>query len=356
MNVLSRAWLALGFVLLGDRAMLRPGGPGPLARAFGMRTLRYLPHPYMLYAPNPAWRSADGLSRHNSLGFRGAEISPRKHEGTVRVVCMGESSTYGSFIDDDSLTYPARLEVHLRAAYPGRPIEVVNAAAQGFTTAENVLRALFDVVPLRPDLVVYYYTHNDVHPRRYPKLSRDYREYSRSWFEPHSGGRIRGAFNRVRALALGDIGALVRRTETHGGKLPSRNIAANPPIAFEGNLRAIDAILRAAGVRTMYVNPPYRELALNDQFGPGEADPEKVNLAFRAVWEHRRIVETLAREVAAGLCDLAGIIPYPDRHDDFPTLHHLDPAHFSATGADEAARIIAKAIVDQALLPSTPVR
>ncbi len=356
MRSLARARLALGFMLLGDGEMLRSGGPGLLARVFGMRTPRYLPHPYMLYSPNPVWRSPDGLSRHNSLGFRGVEVSTEKPSGTIRVVCMGESSTYGSGIGEDSRTYPARLEVHLRATDRSRPIEVINAAVEGFTTAENVLRALFDVVPLRPDLVIYYYTHNDVHPRRYPKLSRDYREYSRSWFEPHSGGRIAGAVNRAHALALGDIGELVRRTEAHGGKRPSRNIAANPPIAFEGNLRAMDAILRAAGVRTMYVNPPYRDLALNDELGPGEVDPRKVNVAFRAVWEHRRIVETLAREVAAGLCDLAGVFPYPDRREDFPTPHHLDPVHFSATGADEAAKIIAKAILDQALLPSASAR
>lgn len=78
--------------------MLRPGGPGALARIFGMRTPRYRPRPYMLYAPNPEWRSADGKSRHKSLGFRGAEVKPTKPQGTLRIVCMGESSPYGSEI------------------------------------------------------------------------------------------------------------------------------------------------------------------------------------------------------------------------------------------------------------------
>jgi len=348
---LARAWLALGFLLLGDGEMLRPGGPGALARAFGMRKPRYVPHPYMLYAPNPEWRSADGKSRHNSLGFRGAEVSFEKPPGTIRIVCMGESSTYGSGIPDNAQTYPARLEAHLCSANPGQAIEVVNGAVEGFTTAENVLRALFDVVPLRPDLVVYYYTHNDVHPRRLPRLSRDYREYSRSWFEPHEGGRLAGALNRVRALTLGDIGELVRRNDSHGGRRPSSNVAANPPVAFEGNLRAIDAILRASGARMLFVNPPYRGLAANDLIGPGSVAPEKTNLVLRAVWEHRRIVAGIAGETGGGLCDLAAAIPYPERREDFPTLHHLDPVHFSEAGADAAGQFVASAIMDQRLLP-----
>ena len=103
----------------------------------------------------------------------------------------------------------------------------------------------------------------------------------------------------------------------------------------------------------LFVNPPYRGLTANDAIGPGPVAPEKTNLVLRAVWEHRRIVASIAGESGAGLCDLATAIPYPERREDFPTLHHLDPVHFSEAGADAAGQFVASAIMDQRLLPSS---
>ena len=338
----------VGTLLLGERAMLRPGGPDRLARLFGLRAPRYVPHPYMLYALNRSWASADGRTRHNALGFRGAELASEKASGSLRVVCMGESSTYCTGIADDRDAYPARLHEALAAALPGRTIEVVNAGVGGYTSAENVLRCLFDVVPLEPDLVVYYYTHNDAHARRYPKLSRDYREFSRSWFEPHGAGGVLAALRRRAILALGDIGELVRRTEAHGGRRPSLNVAKNPPEAFAANMAALAAIARDAGARLLFVNPNYRDLDLND--AADLAQPPSTNLAFRAVWEHRRIVENLAQRLGEGLVDLRGQIPYPETRDGFPTQDYLDPVHFTPAGAERAAKIVAQAILAQNLL------
>lgn len=341
----------LGVLALGDRALLRPGGPGAVARLFGLKAPRYVPHPYMLYTLNRSWVSADGRTRHNALGFRGAELASEKPRGSLRVVCMGESSTYCTGIADDRDTYPARLQEALAAALPDRAIEVVNAGIGGYTTAENVLRCLFDVVPLQPDLVVYYYTHNDVHARRLPHLSRDYREFSRSWFEPHSAGGLVAALRRRAVLALGDIGELVRRTESHGGRRPSANVANNPPDAFAANLAALAAIARDAGARLLFVNPNYRDLDLNDAADPSQ--PPSTNLAFRAVWEHRRIVENLAKRLDEGLVDLRGKIPYPASRDGFPSPDYLDLVHFTPAGAERAAKIVAQAILAQNLLGLT---
>lgn len=338
----------LGVLALGDRALLRPGGPGALARLFALKAPRYVPHPYMLYTLNRSWVSVDGLTRHNALGFRGRDIGPEKPPGALRVVCMGESSTYCTGITDDDATYPARLQAALAAALPDRAVEVVNAGVGGYTSAENVLRCLFDVVPLQPDLVVYYYTHNDAHARRYPQLSRDYREFSRSWFEPHGAGGVFAALRRRAILALGDIGELVRRTEAYGGRRPSLNVANNPPEAFAANMAALGAIARDAGARLLFVNPNYRDLDLNDAADPTQ--PPSTNLAFRAVWEHRRIVEKLARRLGEGLVDLRGQIPYAETRDGFPSPDYLDPVHFTPAGAERAAKIVAQAILAQNLL------
>jgi lysophospholipase L1-like esterase len=152
-------------------------------------------------------------------------------------------------------------------------------------------------------------------------------------------------------LALGDIGQIVRRDDADGGQRPATNVAGNPPDAFAANMAALAAILRDAGARLLFVNPLYRDLDANDAADPAAPG---TNLAFRAVWEHRRIVENLAKRLGEGLVDLRGNIPYPATRAAFPTNAYLDPVHFSPAGADRAAALVAEAIMAQNLLAPNP--
>src|SRR5262245_55041082 len=47
--------------------------------------------------------------RINSLGFRGNEFTLEKKPGTVRVLCLGDSYTFGPYVEDDR-TFPAMVE------------------------------------------------------------------------------------------------------------------------------------------------------------------------------------------------------------------------------------------------------
>ena len=340
----SRLLLAIGALIFGDRLLLRHGRYAALARALGMPRLRYRPHPYTLYELNPDWTSADGRGHHNSLGFRGSELAVKKRPGCVRIVCMGESTTYCTGIADDCETYPARLEAHLRAQQPNRDIEVVNAGVGGYTSIENLLRFHFHVAPLAPDLVIYYYTHNDVHPRRMPHLSRDYREYSRSWFEPLSGGGLKAWIGRRLSPAIGSIGNVARRHIEYSGRCSPANVATNPPDAFRANMTVLTLIVRAAGARLLFVNPPYRDL---DKFIAGAEDG---NPAFREVLEHREIIEKIGRTHGFPVYDLARDMPYPNDQTGFPNEHYLDPVHVNERGADLMGKLIAEAVVAENLL------
>ena len=301
----------------------------------------------MLYELNPNWTSSDGKTHHNSLGFRGREVAPRKRPGCVRIVCMGESTTYCTGIADDRDTYPARLEAHLRALHPNRDIEVVNAGIGGFTSIENLLRFHFHVAPLTPDLVIYYYTHNDVRPRHLPSLSRDYREFSRSWFEPPRVGGLKGWLSRRRALWGNNIGGVVRRFAENAERQHRNNVAANPPYAFRANITALALMVRAAGARLLFVNPPYRNLR---NFIAGESG----NPAFRGVFEHRNVIEELGRTHGFPVYDLARDMPYPDDPDGFPNEHYRDPVHVNERGAELMGKLIAEAVESENLLAETP--
>jgi lysophospholipase L1-like esterase len=96
-----------------------------------------------------------------------------KQPGTIRIVCLGDSVTFGYRVpavwpdrpteyDPEWLPYPMLLEKHLRAANPGRNIEVVTMAVPGYTSHQGLAWLRRDVDQLRPDLLILSFGWNDV--------------------------------------------------------------------------------------------------------------------------------------------------------------------------------------------------
>ena len=79
----------------------------------------------------------------------------------LRVVALGSSSTLGVGASARDRSYPAQLEALLRAAHPGRNVEVVNRGVGGETVAANLARLDRDVLALAPDLVIWQAGTND---------------------------------------------------------------------------------------------------------------------------------------------------------------------------------------------------
>jgi len=105
-----------------------------------------------------------GLPYHvttNSQGLRATrELDP--HEGrAVRVLCLGDSFTFGVGVNDNE-TYPAQLEAILKAKYPGRSIEVLNAGMPFFDVIDELDYWEQKGRLLRPDLVVCQFFYNDL--------------------------------------------------------------------------------------------------------------------------------------------------------------------------------------------------
>jgi lysophospholipase L1-like esterase len=64
----------------------------------------------------------------NKSGLRGPDFSPRKPPGVVRIVCLGDSTTYGFTLREES--YPDLLRARLNRHQPPR-YEVINAGMPG---------------------------------------------------------------------------------------------------------------------------------------------------------------------------------------------------------------------------------
>ena len=108
----------------------------------------------------------------NAEGFRGEDFTIEKPPGTIRILTLGASSTFG-YHDRDDETYPFLLERDLQAtAPPGVAYEVINFAIPHATT-ENVLAMLVNEgLRLSPDVVTFYEGANDsaaIEPRDGPQ-------------------------------------------------------------------------------------------------------------------------------------------------------------------------------------------
>ncbi|HUL71523.1 MAG TPA: SGNH/GDSL hydrolase family protein [Vicinamibacterales bacterium] len=117
-----------------------------------------------LYVPRPGYE-VKGAKIHikiNSLGFRGDEFARAKPPGTVRIACLGASTTFCAEVSSNQATWTARLQQKLRQAYPGVNIEVVNAAVGGYVASDNLKNLRHRVLPLDPDLVIYYEANNEI--------------------------------------------------------------------------------------------------------------------------------------------------------------------------------------------------
>lgn len=134
-----------------------PGQPDPIHRA----------DPDLFYSLKPnrktTWQGATVTT--NQLGLRGSDIQP-KQANEFRILCLGESSTFGAMVGDAE-TYAARLEELLSRESTNRNYRVINAGVSGYTSFQSLKYLELRGLKLQPDLVLFYHEFNDLLPAEF---------------------------------------------------------------------------------------------------------------------------------------------------------------------------------------------
>jgi len=142
--------------------------------------LRYKPHPYFNYVFNRDYRYADGFKPYNSHGFRAPEWT-KKDRGTIRIVAVGGSTTYGIFSRDGKNIWPSLLERRLNDG-GAPPVEIINLGVTGYTSFEIIGVMAMLVPELDPDIVLINVGINDAVSAGYPdEGGRDNTFFRFSW-------------------------------------------------------------------------------------------------------------------------------------------------------------------------------
>ena len=98
--------------------------------------------------------------RTNNLGLRGKDVDPAKAFGIRRILCLGDSITFGEGVREED-TWPEQLGHRL-----GPRVEVVNAGIQGYDFNHEALYLLLYGRRMSPDVVVMGFFMNDAMPFR----------------------------------------------------------------------------------------------------------------------------------------------------------------------------------------------
>lgn len=197
----------------------------------------------------------------NSQGLRGKEISVQKAPGVYRILCLGDSSTFGWGVNDEE-TYPAQLETLLNEELPDRKFEVLNAGATAYSSRDYLDYLKKKGLRADPDLVIVGFFPNDIADLAKPTSGREQRSrYGRN-YEPWKSlinswaffNFFRGEFAKV----------FTRFTRRRGNLKPGENTYAptssetvkNLWTQHQEHIREIHSILQQEHIQFLFIAFP----------------------------------------------------------------------------------------------------
>ena len=260
----------------------------------------------------------------NSGGYRDLERIVTKPPGTVRVVALGDSFTWGASVEFDD-AWPQRVERALNREARGH-FEVVNLAMPGFKTIDEASTLLETGFAYGPDVVVVAYVLNDSEDKDAAEARRAERwlvekraPVSPRWLDRSA------LFSFVR----GRLWATRENRERYDGYLSMYRDDAPGWLAAQAALKTIGGACRERGVPWIVAIFPLFGNPLDDRYPFAPVHSKVASVASAA---GARVVDLL--ETYRGLRpDLLVVDGADDEHPN-EIAHHL------------AARAIVKVLED----------
>lgn len=106
----------------------------------------------IVLVPNPS----NGV---NTQGYRGHVIPEKKDPSVLRILCLGDSTTYGVGVRSNE-TYSSQLETILKEH--NCKAEVINGGVPSYTSKQGLAALKWQWEDYRPDLIITYFGNNDV--------------------------------------------------------------------------------------------------------------------------------------------------------------------------------------------------
>jgi len=204
----------------------------------------------------------------NAQHLRSDRPLERKQPGSVRVVCLGDSVTFGYRVptvwpdkpndyDRQALPYPMLLEKELRAANPNKQIDVVTMAVPGYTSHQGLAWLQREIDSLKPDLLVISFGWNDASLSDVPDneaIKTNWRAVTVRWLVDHS-----------QAFAHATHWLRARQPPSAKGVRPAPRVDEQD---YLNNMMAMAQLGKDKKATVIILAAPYRDKVTN----PAEAD------------------------------------------------------------------------------------
>jgi lysophospholipase L1-like esterase len=334
-------------------------------RPFG----EYAVHPVRGLALAPSYERFDWnrefqvWRRHNSLGFRGPEISVETPPGRIRVLVLGDSMTYGVGVEYEE-TYSAVLE-----SLDPR-LQVINTGVPGYCGEQELLVLEEFIERLAPDVVLVAYFWNDLwgpvqgdfrhfevrdgvlhrldhdpiteqHPM-FARLREKYEERLRGYgFLTYESHLYRFLSDRFKLLgyAIRDLRGEAPEVE-RGGHIDERQEAAAWELSF-ALLRAQYDLARAHGVK-------FAVLVVPDQV---QVEPDvEVYEVPRVLWGIQEHVVGFARREGIPVIDPLDTMREIRARKGEPQYHRID-RHWNRVGHRHMGEVLLAELRALGILP-----
>lgn len=299
-------------------------------------------------------------------GFRGTRSVPvAKTPEVFRVLAVGGSTTFDSYVSTDSAAWPARLEHWLTALAPERRVEVINAGVPGYSIEQDLIRLQTELFTYQPDLIIFYQGHNDLFGNlkaslvtrpgpggQRPSEVQPIAPWTR-WLEQHSllytklteRARLMGFYRlRARPQTPAPAGPVVETPIDLGGATFERLVSTYLAVAQSLGLRVVvPEVIHFSGTVESDTSSHANRIW---QAAVPFAAPGTVLQGYR---EYNRILQRMAEKYGVTFLPMndlgiAGTSAFaPD-----------DPVHFNDQGADRFAAGLAARLLKANLVPSLP--
>lgn len=199
----------------------------------------------------------------NAQHFRADYPIGAKPAGTFRIVCLGDSVTFGYRVppvwpdkpkdyDPEWQPFPMLLEKELRRANPNRQIEVFPMAVPGYTTHQGLAWLRRDIDYLQPDMVIASFGWNDASVSDVP----DRQAIDTRWFPV----TIRRLIDNSQAFAHATRWLRSRSARVAQAAAPAPRVSE---AEYINNFNEIVKLARSRHASVIVIGAPYRDSTTN---------------------------------------------------------------------------------------------
>ena len=274
-----------------------------------------------------------GEYRINSFGLRNKEFSLEKPKDAFRIVCLGNSNTFG-WKQNEENAYPRQLQRLFDRNLPGQKIEVINAGITGYSSYQGKIFLRKDILGFKPDLVLVNYGWNDLLPAKFGIPDKEQK------MPPQWILNIQNFLSRTRLYQLLKSFWVGRFSGKRGVEPGISRVSLED---FQQNLIEIEQICQKNKIPAVFLTNPVA--SLEAYWGPGKVS--KVHLINQA---YNDAIRQLGQTHNFKVIDIAALF---EKRKDLYDHPQADYIHYNALGHKLVARTLYDYLLSRELITTS---